>query len=632
MKKLYFAALLYSLTCAFSLYAQDIAPVIIPQPVNITYQKGVYFALPSPATISANTPAAVEVADFLKEKLLPATGYNFRITEQGDIQLNINTIPDPKLGNEGYILSVTTAGINISANKPAGLFYGVQSLLQLLPKEIERKTIVKKTWLIPTVEITDYPRFEWRGLMLDVSRHFFTVDEVKQYIDNMAKYKYNTFHWHLTDDHGWRIEIKALPQLTKIGACRVKREGKFGNFEFPKDGEPATDCGYYTQEQIKDVIAYAATRHIQVIPEIDVPGHSSAAIASYPYLSCTKDGKTFVNPGSNIAQWDSAGNFKGLTVDNSLNPSDERVYTFIDLVFSEVAVLFPYPYIHMGGDECYKGYWENDPGCKAFMQQNGLRHVNELQSYFVKRVEKIIESKGKKLIGWDEILQGGIAPNAAVMSWQSINGGIEAAKMGHYVVMTPNQNVYIDLPQGDISVEPDALTYGTVRLKSAYLFEPVPNEIDSKYILGGQANLWTEKVYDMKHAQYMTYPRAWALADVYWSPKEKRDWNGFVKRMETYMHRADIAGINYARSTYDAIVKPRVENNILTVTIETEVDGIDIYYTTNNSTPNIQSERYKQPITKEGDYTLKVTTYRNGRQIGKIISLDYNELMKRAKK
>ena len=632
MKKSLFAVLYFICLWAFSSCAQKEVPAIIPQPVSITATNGVFFTLSSPVTIGAHTDEAKAVAEFFKSKVQPATGFSFQVAEHGDISLNINTTNDTKIGDEGYTLSVTKEGVTINANKPAGLFYGVQTLLQLLPKEIESKDLVKADWKIPVVEITDYPRFVWRGLMLDVSRHFFTVDEVKQYIDNMARYKYNVFHWHLTDDNGWRIEIKSFPRLAQVGGCRVPRTGKFGDYEMPKDGEAATDCGYYTQEQIKEVINYAAARHIQVMPEIDVPGHSSAAIAAYPYLSCTKNPKAAVNPGCNIGIWDNAGNFKGLSIDNTLNPSDERVYAFLDTVFAEVAQLFPYPYIHMGGDECFKGYWEKDASCLAFMKAQNIADAKGLQSYFVKRVEKIIEAKGKKLIGWDEILEGGLAPNAAVMSWQSVKGGIEAAKMGHYVVMTPNQNVYIDLPQGDISVEPEALTYGTVRLKSAYNFEPVPDSIDSKYILGGQANLWTEKVYTMKHGQYMTYPRAWALADVYWSPKEKRDWNGFVKRMESYMQRADIAGINYARSAYDAVIKPRIEDNKLIVEIETEIEGLDIYYTTNGSKPDDKSELYKKPITKDGNYTLNATTYRNGKQIGKTITLPYDVLMKRAKK
>lgn len=309
------------------------------------------------------------------------------------------------------------------------------------------------------------------------------------------------------------------------------------------------------------------------------------------------------------------------------------MYKFLDTLFTEVADLFPYPYIHIGGDECYKGYWEKDSGCLDLMQRQAIKNTKELQSYFIKKVEKILLSKGKKLIGWDEILEGGLAPEATVMSWQGMEGGIEAARQGHYVVMTPNQNVYIDLPQGDITAEPDALTYGTVRLSSAYNFEPVPDSIDAKYILGGQANLWTEKVPTIRHAEYMTYPRAWALADVYWSPKTAKNWDGFIARMEKQMERADIANINYARSAYDAITKTTLKDKVLTAEITTEINGLDIYYTLNETLPDRFSSKYTAPIQiPEGNVTLKVITYRNSKPLGKMIVLSREELIKRAKK
>ena len=284
---------------------------------------------------------------------------------------------------------------------------------------------------------TDYPRFGWRGLMLDVSRNFFSKEDVKQYIDQMARFKYNTFHWHLTDDNGWRIEIKSLPKLTEVGAWRVPRYGQFSERAKPNPGEKATVGGFYTQEDIKEIIQYAADRNITIVPEVDVPGHSMAAIAAYPELSCTKDPNTKVNPGSSFSEWYGDGKFKML-LDNTLNPSDEKVYEFLDKVFTEIAALFPNPYIHVGGDECYKGFWTEDPGCQALMKKMNMKKPEELQSYFMKRVETILKSKGKKLIGWDEILEGGLAPEATVMSWRGIKGGIEAAKLGHDVVMTPN--------------------------------------------------------------------------------------------------------------------------------------------------------------------------------------------------
>ena len=304
--------------------------------------------------------------------------------------------------------------------------------------------------MLDGLKITDYPRFGWRGLTLDVSRHFFTVEEVKSYIDQMSKYKFNVFHWHLTDDEGWRVEIKAFPRLTEVGAWRVERHGRFGSQRpYPKKNEKATYGGFYTQEEIKEVIAYASERNVTIIPEIDVPGHSMALLAAYPELSTKKELK-FVNPGSKFANWFGDGTFE-MTIENTLDPSNPGVYAFLDMVFGEIAGLFPSDYIHMGGDECYHGFWDRDPKVQSFMKENNIANSHELQSYFVKRVEKIISSKGKKMIGWDEILEGGLADGAAVMSWRGMQGGIEAARSQHEVVMTPKEFVYLDYTQGDYS-------------------------------------------------------------------------------------------------------------------------------------------------------------------------------------
>lgn len=613
-----------------TLSAQNIA--IIPQPVSLQTLKG-EFRLTAQTIVGYGQTAARPVADMLAVRLSTATGYHLKVQQRGLIQLKLNTSPNATLGKEGYALEVTPLGVRLTANEPAGLFYGAQTLLQLFPAAIESKTPVKKiVWAAPAVRITDYPRFGWRGVMLDVSRHFFSKEDVKRYIDRMAQYKYNIFHWHLTDDEGWRIEIKSLPKLTQVGACRVQRHGKWGNHEAPKDGEPATDCGFYTQEDIKEIVAYAAERYIQVLPEIDVPGHSSAAVAAYPELCCTKDPTVKVSPGHKFAEWYGNGQFKML-VDNSMNPASEEVYSFLDKVFAEVAALFPFPYIHAGGDECYHGYWENDEGCKSLMQKEGLKNTHELQSYFTKRVENIIKSKGKKLIGWDEILEGGLAPDAAVMSWRGLEGGIEAAKLGHYVVMSPNDYVYIDLLQGDPAVEPDQTSYKKVRLKKTYEFEPMPEGIDPKYILGGQANLWSERVPTIRQAEYMSFPRAWATADIYWSPKGSKNWDAFIQRMERHFERADYAGCNYARSAYDAIVTTSMKDGKLVADITTEINGLDIFYTLNETLPDTFTPRYTQPVEiPEGPVTLKVATYRDGKPVGKMIALSREELLRRAVK
>jgi hexosaminidase len=626
----YFTTLLAFLWSGIYLSAQT--PSIIPQPVNFTFTRGLPFQLTAATTIGGNTADAQKTAQLLAGKIAVPTGFVFTVRNKGKIQLIIKKVADKTLGDEGYTLDVNSTGIIIEANKAAGLFYGTQTLLQLFPKEMESTEKVAGKWTVPACKITDYPRFGWRGLMLDVSRHFFSKEDVKRYIDRMAMYKYNVFHWHLVDDEGWRIEIKSLPNLTTVGACRVPRYGKWGVHEAPKPGEAATDCGFYTQEDIKEIVAYAAERHVQVLPEIDVPGHSMAAVASYPELCCTKDPNVKVSPGNKFAEWYGNGEFKML-VDNTINPSSEYAYDFLDKVFGEIAPLFPFPYIHVGGDECYHGYWENDPGCKALMAKEGLKNTHELQSYFTKRVEKIIKTKGKKIIGWDEILEGGLAPEAAVMSWRGIEGGIEAAKLGHNVVMTPNDFVYTDLLQGDKLVEPDQTSYKTVRLNKTYAFEPVPDGIDPKYILGGEANLWTEKVLTIRQAEYMTYPRAWATADIYWSPKGSKNWDKFIQRMDDHFERNEVAGIGYARSAYDAIVTGMMKDGKLFANITTEINGLDIYYTLNESLPDKYTAKYTQPVEiPEGvDVTLKVITYRNGKPVGRMIPVPRAEIIKRVK-
>ncbi|MFD2569889.1 beta-N-acetylhexosaminidase [Spirosoma soli] len=630
MKKLLLLVLFLPIVIA---KAQTSTVHIIPQPVDVKQRPGT-FLLTKATVVAYAQPESRTVAEMLATKLSTPTGYTFtakpsKLTTPGTIQLSLNSLPNAQLGNEGYTVDVSPKVIKIAANKPAGLFYGMQTLLQLFPKEMASTSLAKSSWTAPCVRITDYPRFGWRGVMLDVSRHFFSKEDVMRYIDEIAQLKYNTFHWHLTDDQGWRIEIKSLPRLTQVGAWRVPRIGKIGQLAPPKAGEAPTDGGFYTQEDIKEVVRYAQERNVTIVPEIDVPGHSMAAIAAYPELSCTKDTNTRVNAGSNFSEWYGNGKFK-MFIDNTLNPSDEHVYAFLDKVFTEVAALFPNPYIHAGGDECYKGYWENDPGCKALMQKMNMKHSEELQSYFMKRVEQILKAKGKKLIGWDEILEGGIAPEATVMSWRGIKGGIEAAKLGHEVVMTPNQYAYIDYMQSDPTVEPPI--YSTLRLKTCYNYEPVPDSVDAKLILGGQANLWTEAVSTLSHAEYMTYPRCWALADVYWSPKESKNWEGFIPRMETQFERADLAGINYARSAYDPIVTTTLKGNKLVASMDTEIPGLDVFYTIDDSVPGRYANKYGTPIEiPEGPITLRVITYRAGKPIGRMLTLKRDDLRKRAK-
>jgi hexosaminidase len=626
----FFTTLVLILSLAHS-EAQNNALTLIPQPVEISLNRG-SFSLTKGSVVSYNKPESRDIALMLVKKIKTSAGFEMKALQgsKGTIQLNLNIVADQQLGKEGYTLVSTSKSVVITANQSAGLFYGMQTLLQLLPKEIESKEVVKMKWTIPAVKITDYPRFGWRGIMLDVSRHFFTKEDVMKYIDEMARYKFNTFHWHLTDDEGWRIEIKSLPKLTEVGAWRVQRHGHFGDRDFPKPGEIATEGGFYTQNDIREVIKYASERNITIVPEIDVPGHSMAAIASYPELSCKKDTSTRVSPGINFIDWYGNNTFKA-NIENALNPSDENVYVFLDKVFTEVAALFPGQYIHVGGDECYKGYWTTDAGCQELMKKLGIRHVEDLQGYFMNRVELILKSKGKKLIGWDEILDGGISPEATVMSWRGTKGGIEAAKMGHDVVMTPTTFAYLDYTQGERTVDPPI--YASLRLNKCYSFEPVPEGVDTKYILGGQGNLWTEQVPTLRYAQYMTFPRAWALAEVYWSPKENKNWDDFIRRVENNFGRSDIAEINYAKAIYDPIIMTSHKDGKLVLTIETEAPDLAIYYTIDDAMPDQFTSKYTQPVQlPEGPITLRIIAYRKGEPIGHLITLKRDELEKRASK
>ena len=608
---------------------------IIPLPVSITPKAGSFVITNATVIELANSnPDAARVASFLSEAVATSSGVKLSVVKSAPanvIRFSLLPNSDKALGDEGYKLSVTPNVILLSANKPAGLFYGVQTILQLLPKEIEsRKRVDNVSWAVPAVEVTDYPRFGWRGLMFDVVRHFFTKQDVKDFIDDMVKYKYNLLHLHLTDDQGWRIEIKALPKLTSVGAWNVKKIGTFGTFSPPGADEPRNFGGFYTQEDMKEIIRYAKDRFVDVLPEVDVPGHSLAAVASYPEISCTPEAKTYhVNSGEPFMDW-SHGAPPIALVDNTICPANEKAYDFLDKVFTELAALFPFQYIHVGGDECPKNYWEKSPQIKALMQKEKLKNQEEVQSYFEKRVEKIIESKGKKVIGWDEILEGGLAPNAAVMSWRGIKGGIEAAKMGHQVVMSPTTFTYLDYMQSDAIIEPPV--YATLRLKTAYEFEPAPEGVDPKYIKGGQANLWTEQVYNMRHEQYMVWPRAFAIAEAVWSPKEKRNWKTFVPRVEDHFRRFDVAEKKYAPSMYDPIFKvTKNASNQVIVEMNTEIEGLHIHYSFDNSFPDRFYPEYAQPLTVPKDaVNLKVITYRDGKAVGRMITMPVDVLKKRA--
>ena len=620
--------LLVSATCLH--YAKAQSTNIIPAPFQVTKGNGMYTL---PISIQINAPVSAKaLADDIASKINTATG-RVVIFSKSKPTIDLQIVNNTNLGEEGYTLVVNEKGIQIKANTNAGLFYGWQSILQLLPASIYATTLQSNiNWTLPYISIVDKPRFAWRGMMLDVSRHFFNKAEVKTYLDDMARYKLNRFHWHLTDDQGWRIEIKALPKLTTVGAWRPERKGKWANITTPAKDEPKTYGGFYTQEDIKEIVAYAKARFIEVVPEIDVPGHSLAFNASYPTMSTTPNYPFQVNAGDEIMDWEGLNGHVTARIDNSLDPSNEEVYTNLDKIFTEVAALFPFEYIHTGGDENAKNNWEKSANVQALMKREGLKNQNEVQSYFVRRIQKIVNAKGKKLMGWDEILQGGLSGDAAVMSWQGIKGGIEAAKQGHKVVMSPNDFNYLDYYQGEATAE--GKVYRGLRMKTTYDYEPIPEGIDPNLILGNQANLWSEQLLNFRSVQYMTWPRGMAIAETSWSPKEKKNWNEFSKKVEQHFEKLDAANVKYAKSIYDPIVTTKSNTKgELHATMEGEIDGLSFYYTIDESMPDQYSEAYKAPFLVPEDVTiLRVISYRDGKPIGKLLNIPIESLKKRAVK
>ena len=521
-------------------------PAIIPLPQKMVLSSGT-FSLTAKTHVYADS-ALRATARFLTDRLRPPTGYPLKTETKsfggaevpGGIRLttgNANT----NLGPEGYELFVARDSVVIRAPTQAGLFYGVQTLFQLLPPEIFSSNFVSNVvWQIPCVEIEDWPRFKWRGFMLDVSRHFFPKAEVETFLDAMALHKMNVFHWHLTDDQGWRIEIKKYPDLTRKGAWRPGVGFGFDPKSTTAYGPDGRYGGYYTQGDIREVVNYAAARHITIVPEIEMPGHATAALAAYPQFSCT---------GGPFEPLMEGGIFNGI-----YDPAKEETFQFLDGVITEVAPLFPGKYIHIGGDEVPKETWKNSPDCQALMKREGLKNEEELQSWFTRRIEKIVNAHGHSMIGWSEILQGGLAQNAAVMDW--IGGAKEAASTGHDVVMTPTAYCYFDFYQSsNHTAEPKAATWGgPLTLNKMYSFEPMPTNVPPElqsFILGAQGNLWTEQIPNLRHAEYMTFPRACALAEVIWSAKDARDWADFMRRLQIHVRRLDQLDINYRHAAVD---------------------------------------------------------------------------------
>lgn len=508
---------------------------IIPRPDQVSLGDG-EFKLSLVTCIAAAVDLYNE-AEYLALILRRSTGYPFPIREDlsnDDRPILIELTSEADFGEEGYALSVNAGGISIRAGRAQGAFYGIQTLLQLLPPAIFGAGPHPKDspiiWAMPFVEIADSPRFSWRGVMLDCVRHFRSVDFVKKMIRVAAVHKLNTLHWHLTDDQGWRIEIKKYPRLTEVGAWR--KETKQGHFMADGAGDGIPHGGFYTQEEIRDVVAYAAQHHITVVPEIEMPGHAQAAIAAYPELGCTQE-KVEV-----LTKW-------GIS-EYIYNP-EETTIMFLQDVLTEVLALFPGRFIHVGGDEALKPQWEASESVKRRMQEVGVKDVHELQSYFIQRMEKFLSSHGRRLIGWDEILEGGLAAGAAVMSWRGVDGGLKAANAGHSVVMTPQEYTYLDFYQStDVLNEPLAIG-NFLPLEKVYSYEPLPEGLSpehTRFVLGTQAQLWGEFMPTADHVEYMAFPRLAAVAEVAWSSKN-RNFEAFCNRLERHLKRLDILGVRY---------------------------------------------------------------------------------------
>ncbi|MFO7888818.1 MAG: family 20 glycosylhydrolase [bacterium] len=583
---------------------------IIPKPVHSSIKKGNFIISPDTKIVIDSASAKIRYAvDFFNNLLAKSSNYRLNVVTLEDKKVEDNTIVcttkegGSELGAEGYTLSVKKNGIHIKANTAKGIFYGIQTLRQLLPVEMEAsiQSENRQEWSVPLVKIKDEPRFPYRGMHLDVCRHFMPKEFIKKYIDYIAMHKMNTFHWHLTEDQGWRIEIKKYPRLTEIGAWREETlKGDLNNLPRKFDGKRYG--GYYTQEEIKEIVAYANSRFVTIIPEIEMPGHSLAALAAYPEISCTG------GPFEVRTTW-------GISQDVYC-AGKEKTFKFLENVLSEVIELFPSRYIHIGGDECPKERWKNCPDCQTRIRENNLKDEHELQSYFIQRIEKFLNSKGRFLIGWDEILEGGLAPEATVMSWRGMEGGIAAAQQGHDVIMTPTSHCYFDYYQGEPDFEPKAIG-GYTPLKKVYSFNPIPDilsEKEKRHILGAQGNVWTEYISGPDQVEYMAIPRMAALAEVVWSPPEKREWHDFLDRMGYQLKRYKKLGINFAKSAFNVYPVSEIDtmDNSLKVSFETELIQPEIRFTLDGSDPDRLSKPYSSPFELNKTTLVKAGIFKEG--------------------
>lgn len=584
---------------------------IIPYPEQLIPQKGKF-------VVNSRTVIVCDLKQQDVKKL--AQQFSNQLELVSGLKLTVHDIGNAEVTNaiifrwstmedrEGYNLKISPKLIEIEAKTGNGFFYGLQTLYQLLPVEIYgKKNANIKKWSAPSVQISDAPRFAYRGLHLDVCRHFFPLEFIKKYIDAMAIHKFNSFHWHLTDDQGWRIEIKKYPILTEIGSKR--EETIIGHFyeRFPQqfDGKPYG--GFYTQDEAREIVTYAADRFIEVIPEIEMPGHAQAAIAAYPFLSCTKDSTIKV-----ATRW---GIFKEVFC-----PRD-TTFGFLENVLTEIMEIFPSKYIHIGGDECPKDRWKSCPDCQSLIKSENLKDEHELQSYFIERIEKFLNTKGRQIIGWDEILDGGLAPNATVMSWRGIRGGIAAAKAGHYVIMTPGTHCYFDQYQTDPETEPVTIG-GYLPLSKVYQYEPISTELttdEAKHILGAQANLWTEYMPTSDNVEYMAFPRVSAMAEVVWCGKTNRNWNLFRNRMLTNFKRYEQLNIKPSNAFFAVQFQSNLTaDRMLQITLSCDHPASQIRYTING-----KQQIYKKPFLLPESAKITATAFLKGKEVGKPITKSF---------
>jgi beta-N-acetylhexosaminidase len=607
MKKLLYLSVLLCLTACHTPKKEVVFTEndlnIIPQPQSVELGRG-HFQF-TQETVFVITPALMPARLPFLEQFERASGFKFAIQKAAILTNSVVIDTDKSLPKEGYTLAVTPKQISIKAADYNGTLYALQTLRQLLPNEIESTELVKRNWLVPAVTITDAPQYQWRGLMLDVSRHFFPKEYILKTLDRMAMLKLNTFHFHLVDNEGWRIEIKKYPKLTEVGAWRVDQEDKLWDERTPNPANafanPATAPkkygGFYTQEDIKEIVAYATKRGITVIPEIEMPAHAMSAIAAYPELSCHK--RPIGVPSG--AVW---------PITDIYCAGQEETFDFIEEVLTEVLALFPSQYIHVGGDEATHTEWERCPKCQLRMKEHQLKNVHQLQSYFIRRIDDFLTSKGRTLVGWDEIMDGGLAENAVVMNWRGIEVGKKALAQGNPVVLT--SDCYIDNYQGLPDYEPQA-NAGYLPLKKLYNYnlekEALADaSVERSKVLGTQANLWAEHVGSTEHSEYMLFPRLLALAEISWTNDKLKDWDSFMRRTQHFMQRMDVMGIHYARSVYQVV--PTVENkegNIY-LKLECEVPNADIRYALGDASIE-KGEKYTAPIAIKGTTTYKAAIF-----------------------